>query len=337
METAKRLQGYQKRGYQWPVLEFVPNTPGWKKLMEDRLEQISNIEDPAERFKGYTATMYSGIVIQNYTEHGFARTRISESLLKELQQGIRDGFEDRVNEGYTPSITGNQAWHIQRDDLTQKVEDELHDKLEEWGRVDLDLTYVYGLRLFRNTTTIKMHLDKKGSHSMGYVLHVDSSDDYDSDGDPWPFLIEDFHGRTHEITMVPGDLILFEAAKLVHGRPHQLNATWYCNVVGHYYPRDETWASMNHVAEAEYAVPPKWANEPSGSSKADDAMVREIQFRGGLREPGCMDGWCRSTSLERIQWKGPSGPSTHWIDANGESHEFMGRLKQKEEQKAVEL
>ena len=127
------------------------------------------------------------------------------------------------------------------------------------------------------------------------------------------------------------------AAKLVHGRPHQLNATWYCNVVGHYYPRDETWASMNHVAEAEYAVPPKWANEPSGSSKADDAMVREIQFRGGLREPGCMDGWCRSTSLERIQWKGPSGPSTHWIDANGESHEFMGRLKQKEEQKAVEL
>ena len=210
METAERLQGYQKRGYQWPVLEFVPNTPGWKKLMEDRLEQISNIEDPAERFKGYTATMYSGIVIQNYTEHGFARTRISESLLKELQQGIRDGFEDRVNEGYTPSITGNQAWHIQRDDLTQKVEDELHDKLEEWGRVDLDLTYVYGLRLFRNTTTIKMHLDKKGSHSMGYVLHVDSSDDYDSDGDPWPFLIEDFHGRTHEITMVPGDLILFE-------------------------------------------------------------------------------------------------------------------------------
>jgi hypothetical protein len=209
-ESPARVQGYNDRGYQWPVPEFVPNTPGWKKLMEDRLEQVSAIEDASERFKGYTATMYSALVIQNYTEHGFARTRISDALLEELQQGIRDGFEDRKNEGYTPSITGNQAWHIQRDDLTAKVEDELHDKLEEWGGTDLDLTYVYGLRLFRNTTTIKMHLDKKGSHSMGYVLHVGASDDYDAEEDPWPFLIEDFHGRTHEITMVPGDLILFE-------------------------------------------------------------------------------------------------------------------------------
>jgi hypothetical protein len=55
-----------------------------------------------------------------------------------------------------------------------------------------------------------MHLDKKGSHSMGYVLHVGASDDYSPENDPWPFLIEDFYGRTHEITMVPGDLILFE-------------------------------------------------------------------------------------------------------------------------------
>ena len=209
-ESPARLQAYHERGYQWPVPEFVPNTSGWRKLMEDRLEQVSTIQDPSERFKGYTATMYAGLVIQNYTEHGFARTRISDELLAELQQGIHDGFEDRRNEGYTPSITGNQAWHIQRDDLTAKVEDELHDKLEEWGGIDLDLTYVYGLRLFRNTTTIKMHLDKKGSHSMGYVLHVGASDDYDPEADPWPFLIEDFNGRTHEITMVPGDLILFE-------------------------------------------------------------------------------------------------------------------------------
>ena len=403
-ESPDRLQGYKDRGYRWPVREFVPNTPGWNKLMEDRLEQIASIEDPSERFKGYTTTLYSGLVIRNFTEHGFARTRISESLLGELQRGIRDGFDDRRNEGYTPSITGNQAWHIQRDDLTAKVEDELHDKLEEWGGTDLDLTYVYGLRLFRNTTTIRMHLDKKGSHSLGYVLHVGASDDYDPEKNPWPFLIEDFHGRTHEITMVPGDLILFEgtqrrehiihtqhntmplrrhrrsvrtisgeshrstvcsnnllfvvslflsllvhkqtqtraAAKLVHGRPHQLNASWYCNVVGHYYPRDETWASMNHVREAEYAVPPHWAEDrPAGgvgetttttttttatdTRTTGDGAVQTIEFRGGLREPGCTDGWCRSTGPDLVRWKGPSGSDTHWIDADGVVHEFVGK------------
>lgn len=209
-ESQARIRGYQNRGYKWPITEFVPNTPGWNKLMEDRLEQISTIETPSERFKGYATTLYSGLVIQNYTEYGFARTRISDSLLKELQQGIVDGFEDRVNEGYTPSITGNEAWHIQRDDLAAKVEEEMHEKIEEWGNTDLDLTYVYGLRLFRNTTTIKMHLDKKGSHALGYVLHVGASEDYNPEADPWPFLIEDLYGRTHEITMVPGDLIFFE-------------------------------------------------------------------------------------------------------------------------------
>ena len=110
--------------------------------------------------------------------------------------------------------SGNQAQHIQRDDLTAKVEAELHEKLEEWGDIALELKYVYGLRLFRNQTTIKMHIDKKGSHALGYVLHVGSSNDYDGNNDPWPFLIEDFHGRTHEVFMQPGDLIFFESAKV---------------------------------------------------------------------------------------------------------------------------
>jgi len=270
IETQERVEGYHQRGYEWPVPKFVPNTPGWNQLMIDRLEQVSEIVDAHERFKGYKTTMYSGLVISNYTEYGFERTRISDSLLEELQQGIIDGYEDRRNEGHSPSITGNQAWHIQQDDLTAKVEEELHEKLEEWGGVELDLTYVYGLRLFRNSSTIRMHIDKKGSHAMGYVLHVASSDDYAVDTDPWPFLIEDLHGRTHEVTMVPGDLIFFESGKLVHGRPHKLNASWYCNVVGHYSPRDEVWASMNHQEEANYAVPPQWVHDVNSNNNNDD-------------------------------------------------------------------
>jgi hypothetical protein len=137
-----------------------------------------------------------------------------------------------------------------------------------------------------------------------------------------------------------------KAAKLVHGRPHKLNASWYCNVVGHYYPRDAAWASMNHVEEAEYAVPPKWANEPlqeespqqeEGGVRRSQKKVETIEFRGGLREPGCYDGWCRSTGDDLVRWKGPSGTHKHWIDANGEIHEFVGKQKKREEKEAEEL
>lgn len=149
------------------------------------------------------------------------------------------------------------------------------------------------------------------------------------------------------------------AAKLVHGRPHKLNASWYCNVVGHYYPRDEVWASMNHMDEAKYAVPPKWVNDiddndvdnddnnddagadgsPSTASssilttntKKNKKSVDLLEFRGGLREPDCIDGWCRSTSPDLVKWKGPAGSDTHWIDATGKTHEFVGRSKNVDE------
>jgi len=323
-----RLRGYEDRGYEWPVPKFVPDTEGWRRIQTDRLEQVADIVDPSERFKGYTTTMYSALVSRNYTEDGFSRSRISRPLLEELQQAIRDGMDIRRNEGKNNNIIGQQAQHIERDDLMAKVNEELHLMMEEWSGVDLDLRYVYGLRLFQNKTALKMHLDK-GSHPLGFILHIESSDDYDERGDPWPFLIEDLHGRTHEIKMSPGDVILFEAAKLAHGRPHKLNASWYCNVVGHYYPRDKVWASMNHINEAQFAVPPHWLeqpNEPADSSN-DNNNAERIEFRGGMREPGCVDGWCRSTSDNIIKWKGPAGSNTHWIDANGNDHEFMRHKK----------
>jgi len=320
MESHERLAMYKERGYEWPLPNFVPNTPGWNKLMNERLEQVSAIDDPVERFKGYTTSLYQAIVILNYTEYGFARTRISDNLLKELQQGIIDGYDaNRRPEGYTPTLS-HQAWHIERDDLTAMVDDELHAKLEEWGNVDLDTQYVYGLRLFRNETTLKMHIDKKGSHAMGFVLHVASSDDYN---DPWPFVIEDFHGRTHEILMDPGDVIFFESAKLMHGRPRKLNASWYCNVAGHYHPRDKKWNSMNHVKEAEYAVPPKWVHDVVTT---DENNIDTLEFRGGLHEPNCDDGWCRLASPDTVKWNGSVDVTNEeWINGDGTTHRFVGR------------
>ena len=86
---------------------------------------------------------------------------------------------------------------------------------------------------------------------------------------------------------------------------------------------------MNHVEEAEYAVPPKWAEEAPVNSPTNN--VDAIEFRGGLREPDCVDGWCRSTSDDIVKWKGPAGTNTHWIDANGKTHEFEGQNKEDEE------
>ena len=90
---------------------------------------------------------------------------------------------------------------------------------------------------------------------------------------------------------------------------------------------------MNHIQEAEYAVPPKWADEPHEKPN----NVEAIEFRGGILEPGCYDGWCRSTGEDLVRWKGPSGSHTHWIDANGGVHKFVGKDKKRQEEEVEEL
>jgi hypothetical protein len=137
MTESDRLLQYEKRGYEWPIKSFNPNTDGWNALMNERLNQVSEIEDEAERYKGYVTTLFPALVVSNLTEFGWAMTRVSDNLLKQLQQGIRDGFDHKQEEGRTPIIEGNQAWWIERDDLMDLVEDELHGPLEEWTGTDL--------------------------------------------------------------------------------------------------------------------------------------------------------------------------------------------------------
>lgn len=109
------------------------------------------------------------------------------------------------------------------------------------------------------------------------------------------------------------------AGKLMHGRPRTLKGSWYSNVVGHYYPNNEAWVSMEHQNEAEYAVPPHWDQPPPAEKK-----FNRLELRGGLKEPECENGWCRSDPKTTIKWSGP-GEHGAWLDPAGEKHRFHGR------------
>jgi hypothetical protein len=40
--------------------------------------------------------------------------------------------------------------------------------------------------LYRNESTLTMHVDKMQTHIISFILHIDSSDD----AEPWPIFIE---------------------------------------------------------------------------------------------------------------------------------------------------
>jgi hypothetical protein len=292
-----RVEEYFKRGYSYPVKDFLPNTEGWKDLMTRRMNQITEMEGTGERYEAFYQVIHSATLAPNFTEYGFGLAKCPEELLKALQQGIYDGLESAELESMEGTIDGpNPPLFVRRPDLTRRVLNELHSYTEEWVGIPLVAHQAYGFRVYRNESQLYMHTDRIETHVVSFILHIDSSED----ADPWPIFIEDFHGRTHEVTLTPGDILFYESSKCFHGRPRPFNGSWYTSVFVHYYPAED-WIDQPHDLNTHYAIPLEWGEEPPEEKKYD-----ALEMVGTtMREPNCPNYWC-NTVKETVKWSGPA-------------------------------
>ena len=93
--------------------------------------------------------------------------------------------------------------------LNRKVLDTLKPMHEEWSGVPLKGALAYGLRAYRNSSNLLMHVDKALTHIISCILHIDHSED----SEPWPIIIEDFQ---------VGDVLIEVRAYMYYGYPHSL-------------------------------------------------------------------------------------------------------------------
>ena len=77
------------------------------------------------------------------------------------------------------------------------------------------------------------HRDRENTHIISAIINI--SKDVDED---WPLVIEDHFYRKHEIFLDPGEVIFYESARLLHGRPYPLNGKSFANIFCHYRPID---------------------------------------------------------------------------------------------------
>jgi hypothetical protein len=297
LSEQERAAEYIKRGYSYPVKDFVPNTEGWKELMSHRLDQITEMEGSGQRYEGFYQVIHSASLAPNFTEYGFGLAKCPEDLLKALQKGIHDGLDVAELEDMSGTIEGpNPPLYVRRPDLTQRVLNELHAYTEEWAGIPLVAHQAYGFRIYRNESQLYMHTDRIETHILSFILHIDSSED----SDPWPIFIEDFHGRTHEVTLTPGDILFYESSKCFHGRPRPFNGSWYTSVFVHYYPA-EGWIDQPHDLNTHYAIPSEWSQYPPATKKLD-----ALEMVGTtMREPNCPNHWC-NTVKDTVKWSGPA-------------------------------
>jgi hypothetical protein len=292
----ERLAEYNKRNYTWPLTAVNPNTEGWKRRMLHRLSQVERIKvSSSNRYNGFMTTMLAAITSPHFTESGWGLARAPPDILQDLQESLRNGLLDAEEENYVDSIDGaERPLFIHQHELNDRILTSLLPQHEEWAGVPLVGSKAYGLRVYRNSSRLLMHVDKPDTHVISCILHVDHSED----SEPWPIYMEDFQGNTNEVVLEAGDMLFYESSKCFHGRPKRFEGSWYSSLFVHYRPRD--WDLEKTMLETHYAIPPHWDT----AVEQDKPDLEEVQMIGScMIEPDCPEQWCGTK--DTVKWNGP--------------------------------
>lgn len=102
--------------------------------------------------------------------------------------------------------------------------------IEEWTGMEQKPTSMYGIRVYTEGAILSPHVDRMPLIS-SCIINV--AQDVDED---WPLEVIDREGRSINVTMEPGDMVLYESASLIHGRTFALKGKYYANIFIHFEP-----------------------------------------------------------------------------------------------------
>jgi len=187
--------------------------------------------------------------------------------------------------------------------LKQKVWDAAKTTIEEWTGMELKPTSMYGIRVYTEGAILSPHADRLPLIS-SCIINV--AQDVD---EPWPLEVYDRDGQAVNVTMEPGDMVLYESHSLIHGRPFPMKGRYFANIFIHFEPTgrplsDTTNEYLNTLDDflPPYLIP--------GSPEVDNWKSRNPY------------GWKRPSPSAPLQQAG--APAGHSAAANAD----LDRLKE---------
>ena len=181
----------------------------------------------------------------NYTEIGFKKMRAPEGVWKPLIEFWEENKLKEKAEQWPRGNTYVNNWEVASYmvnfedkslrggfDVKKIVWDAAKPILEEWTGKKLEPTSLYGVRVYKNGAVLATHVDRLPLVSSAIIQVAQDIDE------PWPVEVYSHDGRAHNVTMKPGDMVLYESHTVLHGRPFPLKGKFYANVFVHFQPID---------------------------------------------------------------------------------------------------
>mmetsp|Transcript_110502 Transcript_110502/g.165388 ORF Transcript_110502/g.165388 Transcript_110502/m.165388 type:complete len:484 (-) Transcript_110502:266-1717(-) len=194
--------------------------------------------------------------MQNYTELGFQKIRAPSQIygmIKDFWDANKDKAK-RENWGVGNTYTNNWASPTEMvsvEDSTlrgggksfkQQIWNAAREVIQEWTGEELTECSLYGIRVYHEGSVLATHVDRLPLVSSAIINVAQDIDE------PWPIEVYGHDGRAHNVTMEPGDMVLYESHSVLHGRPFPLKGRFYANLFVHFEPVGH---SLRHNAETD--------------------------------------------------------------------------------------
>ena len=275
-EPERVQEWHNKNGNTWPPL-WQNETLEYKQVMADREEEIMQIPGANERWENWMQ-FTQGRLVPKFTTHGFEVIQTPKATHETLDAFIADAlsrYETLPNEYDINAIYGkNKPLFVNIGNLASDVLNDLQSIHEEWaGGIKLRGTSAYGVRLYKNGSSLIMHYDKVHSHVISSIVHI--AHEYDDEDEPWPIQIEDHNGKLHSVNLEPGQMLFYESSKCLHGRMKVFKGKYYGSIFLHYAPVDKSIWDYS-VDDVIASVPPHWKDnivEDTGSRWAGQGIT----------------------------------------------------------------
>ena len=89
------------------------------------------------------------------------------------------------------------------------------------------------------------------SHFLWKKVNVDQDVDED-----WPLEVYGHDGKATNVSMKPGDMVLYESHSVIHGRPFPLKGKFYANIFVHFEPIGSLDPKASSFYDPELDLPP---------------------------------------------------------------------------------
>ena len=238
-EIAEQISAKAKSKKKLPTYFKTPNIYFPNKVNIEQTSSEKTAEFKSKIVTGNTMIDATGGfgVDSMYFSKGFKKTKLETDLYSNLLNFYREHKDDFIDEFVAGDFikselkgTPSTLFDLSTE-LRSSIHETLQEPLENWSQIQLEPTFVYGIREYKEGAILVPHRDRDETHIVSAIINIDKEVSED-----WPLVIEDHNQKKHEVFLDPGEILFYESAKLLHGRPYPLKGKRYANIFCHYKP-----------------------------------------------------------------------------------------------------